>query len=346
MTRKRLHSWRLGHCLSGTVVMILITWLIIHGVIAIHPRNSKGFVVLKESRIATAIVVAYFPFTQSKHSAREYHNWLENLLSFCESPMIIFTSKQYKTTLERIRNRNSPLPSRFIVDFDSPREMPPIVKLLKTFNKQLLTDPERKYHTVDLYSIWCAKSFMLNYSAILNPFRSDFFLYIDGGSFRSEEYRFKNWPYRIPIEVITENRLLLGMIAPLPRNLCPLNHGFSRIHTPISIDLLEGGFIGGSSSTIKWWADAYYDSIHWYQSRNFFIGKDQHLINALALAYPKRILVMLSYKSSPACGNSWFAFGPLLADQSIDSSAFVTTCQAHHDLRDIAMPFEKACLNL
>jgi hypothetical protein len=94
---------------------------------------------------------------------------------------------------------------------------------------------------------------MLNYSAHANHFRSDFFLYIDAGSFRSKEYRFRKWPNKLPSELISESRLLLGMIAPLPRNLCALNHSFGDSYSPITRDLIEGGLIGGTSAVIHWW---------------------------------------------------------------------------------------------
>ncbi|CAF1118277.1 unnamed protein product [Adineta steineri] len=291
----------------------------------------------------TTVVAAYFPMAKSKHSPAEYLSWLENLLSFCESPMVIFTSNDYRSALTELRYRRGPLPTHFVVDYASPLEMPPIKRLKTTFEEQLSMDPERNYHTVELYAIWSAKSFMLNYSAHINHFRSDFFLYVDAGSFRSKEYRFTKWPGRLPIQLITESRLLLSMVAPLPRRFCPLNHSFGVTYSPITFDLIEGGIIGGSSAAVHWWTTVFYDTIDRYRSRKIFIGKDQHIMNAIALAYANRVLMLLPFRASWWCGNEWFAYGPLLAHSMLQPSEFVRRCQIRQSLTDVITQFDKVC---
>ncbi|CAF4172632.1 unnamed protein product, partial [Rotaria sordida] len=186
--------------------------------------------------------------------------------------MIIFTSIEYQPILYRLR-RNGSLSSYFIVNYSTPLQMFPIKSLLSIFELQHKSDSERGYHSVELYAIWCAKSFMLNQSAELNPFNTKYFLYIDAGAFRSSNYRFQLWPdSQIIRSIFYNDRLLLGMIAPLPRRFCPLNYKVDE--GPIKINLIEGGIIGGSARTIHWWTSLFYDTINNYVSRNFFIAKD------------------------------------------------------------------------
>ncbi|CAF4454464.1 unnamed protein product, partial [Rotaria sp. Silwood2] len=156
--------------------------------------------------------------------------------------MIIFTSIEYQSILYRLR-RNGSLASYFIVDYSTPLQMPPIQPLLPIFELQHNTDPERGYHSVELYATWCAKSFMINRSAELNPFNTNYFLYVDAGAFRSSNYRFQGWPHsEIIRKILSNDRLLLGMIARLPRHFCPLK--YKTDEGPIKINLVEGGVIG------------------------------------------------------------------------------------------------------
>ncbi|CAF1137576.1 unnamed protein product [Adineta steineri] len=307
---------------------------------SIRRSNYTRYPLLKNNeQYSTTVVIAYFPLSKSKHSKAQYQSWLENLLGFCQSPIVIYTSIEYQPILQQLRRNNS-LRTHFIVEYNSPLEMPPIKRLVPVFEQQYPSDPERAYHSVELYAVWCAKSFILNRSAELNPFRTKYFLYIDAGAFRSSKYRFQSWPYEPSIHsILANNRLLLGMISPLPRQFCPLSYTINK--GPIRHNLIEGGLIGGTSDIIHWWTSAFYETINIYTSKNLFIGKDQYLMNAIALTYPHRINMMLSFRTS--CGDVWFAFGPLLANQAEKQKlTFSKTCQ-RQNLSEVIIPFENIC---
>ncbi|CAF1371880.1 unnamed protein product [Adineta steineri] len=302
-------------------------------------NNTNSNILSNNEQYTTTVVIAYFPLSKSKYNKGQYQLWLENLLGFCQSPIIIYTSIEYQPILQQLRRNNS-LRTHFIVEYNSSLEMPLIKKLVPIFEQQYLTDPERAYHSVELYAVWCAKSFILNRSVELNPFQTKYFLYMDAGAFRSSNYRFERWPYEPSIHsILANNRLLLGMISPLSRQFCPLSYTINK--GPIGHDLIEGGLIGGTSDVIHWWTSMFYETINNYISKNFFIGKDQYLMNAIALTYPHRINMMLSFRTS--CGNIWFAFGPLLANQAeTQKLAFLMTCQ-HQNLSEVVIPFENIC---
>ena len=285
------------------------------------------------------IVTAYFLLPKAKHSAQHYMTWLQNLLSFCQSPMIIFTTAELYPQLYRLR-RNGSLPSHFIVDYSSPMQMPPIRPLVSTFEKQHPSDPERAYHSVELYAVWCAKSFMLNRSAQLNPFRTRYFLYADAGAFRTRQYRFELWPNPSVLNPILSNdRFLLGMIAPLPRRLCPTKYQLSE--GPLKMNLIEGTFMAGSAKAVHWWTDMYYKTIEDYRRRNFFIGKDQSVMNVIALVHAHRLNMLLPFRT--LCGDVWFAFGPLFADpQQRRNLSFSDSCQKQN-LSKLVIPYETVC---
>ena len=301
------------------------------------PQQSKSSSA-KLVPVAT-IVVGYFPFSKAKHSKSEYLSWLENLLGYCQSPMIIFTNAEYQPILYRLR-RNGTLPSLFITEYQSPSDMPPIQSLVSTFKQQHTKDPERAYHSVDLYAAWCAKSFMLDRGAQMNPFRSQYFLYMDAGAFRSSMYHFERWPHPPTVHaILNDQRLLLGMIAPLPRRFCPLKYQIRD--GPIGMDLVEGTFMGGSASAIRWWTSTFYEVVGKFRAKKFFIGKDQSVMNAIALAYPKKLNMMLPFRTS--CGDVWFAFGPLLAnEEERQALAYPPACQ-ETNTSHVVIPFELVC---
>ena len=325
--------------------MVLISSIIQYKHVSISiPISSfssilNGVISTDTDKNDTTVVIGYFPLKKSKHSLAEYRSWLENLIGFCQSPMVIFTSAEYYPILNSLR-RNGSLPSYFIIDYNSPLEMPPIKPLVSTFERQHPIDPERRYHSVELYAVWCAKSYMLNRSAELNPFQTKYFFYLDAGAFRSPHYRFEAWPHGPAISTLFNNdRFALGLITPLPRRFCPLNS--TIMDGPIKMDIIEGTFMGGPASAIRWWTSVYYTTIDEYRKKDLFIGKDQQVMNIIALAYADRFNMLLPFRTS--CGNVWFVFGPILAEKSERQRlSFSSSCQ-QQNLSDVVIPFETIC---
>ncbi|CAF0935595.1 unnamed protein product [Adineta ricciae] len=256
--------------------------------------------------------------------------------------MVIFTSVKFYPILNRLR-KNGTLPSYFILDYETPLEMPPIRSLISTFEQQYRIDPERSYHSIDLYAVWCAKSFMLNHTVELNPFQTKFFLYMDAGAFRSSKYRFQVWP-DVPTlsKILDNNRFLLGLIAPLSHQFCPLD--YKTTNGPVKKDLIEAGFMAGSIDAIRWWTSVFYETIHNYRKENFFIVKDQYIINVIALVHSNHINVLLPFRSS--CGDIWFAFGPLFANKyEKESLSYSNHCRIEN-VSELIIPFETIIIHI
>ncbi|CAF1486070.1 unnamed protein product [Adineta steineri] len=136
----------------------------------------------------TTVVIVYFPLSKSKQSKVKYQSWIENLLGFCQLSIIIYTSIEYPPILPQLP-RNKSLMTHFIMEYNSSFQIPSVKKLIPIFEQQYPSDPERAYHSIGLYAVWCAKPFILNRSVELNPFRTKYFVYIDAGAFRSSNYR-------------------------------------------------------------------------------------------------------------------------------------------------------------
>jgi hypothetical protein len=308
---------------------------------------------------STTIVTAFFSFVKSKHNRSEYKQWLENLLSYTENPMMIFTSKELAPLVKGLRDARSLIvcepdqncfPTVIITDFDTPWDIPPIKHIKDVLMSQVDIDPEKEIHSPDSYAIWNAKAWMLEYVALKNPFNTRYFLWVDGGAFRSAQYRFGPWPnHKKIVEIFEKNesqKLLLGLINQLPQEMCVKSRiGSMRYNAtlgPMPRDLIEGTMFGGSSESVHWWSQSYYETISLYIRKKWFVGKDQNTMNSLAFAHPEKIHVILAFKLQ--CGDIWFAFGPLFTDQQIASNAFGDICQPKN-LSSIVVPLTDVCLD-
>ena len=263
-----------------------------------------------------------------------------------------------QSSIENLRNayprinfifyQNS-FPTMIITDYDTPWEMPAIKNLTDALRSQWNIDPEKYIHSPDLYAIWNAKAWMLQHVAVHNPFRTKYFLWVDAGAFRSAKYRFGRWPNEERAVKIFErngpNKLLLGLIDRFSTESCTkLQDGsapYSVQNGPLQQYLIQGTMFGGSQESIQWWSEVYYKTVGFYISKNWFVGKDQDTMNSLALTYPDRINVFLTFKVN--CGDPWFAFGPLFSDQSLVRKSFGDRCQLGNISSIVVSPRE-SCL--
>jgi hypothetical protein len=140
--------------------------------------------------------------------------------------MVIFTSKQISRFVESLRNARSStvcklnqscFPTMIITDSNTPWEIPPIKQIKDALISQLNMDPQKGIHSSDLYTVWNAKAWMLEYAALQNPFKTACFLWVDAGAFRHTFYRFGSWSNQAKVGQIFQEdgqqKLLLGLIV-------------------------------------------------------------------------------------------------------------------------------------
>lgn len=259
----------------------------------------------------TTIVTSYYEIgSHSKHGSRKYDEWIPNFLATIEAPIVIYTDR---TAVDKIITFRGNKPMKIVV---LPLWEVPVLKMLKEEfeGNQIRLDPERKIHSADLYAIWTAKSWMLSETARLNPFKSDFFFWVDIGSFR-EQHRFKYWPDPERVrEVVSssKNRMVLGLInQPLVQDIMR----WSEKDGPYSSgDFVEGTFFGSTADTIHWWSNLYYDLVYQFMKHGFFVGKDQSVMNAAAMMHRDKIAFIDT--KSQSCKDPWFYFQQYFASSS------------------------------
>ncbi|PPQ71596.1 hypothetical protein CVT24_006456 [Panaeolus cyanescens] len=303
------------------------------------------FVNPKENGTSVLLVSAMFPLAKSKHTKKEYGIWLGRFLGAMTTDVYMYTTPDLADTIRSIRGK---LPITIDTTYSSPFEVPPLQGLEEAYVKMNDMDDEKWHHSPGLYAVWNAKPFLLE-SAVHTLAKQgktyDYAFWNDGGSFR-RNHRYSHWPDPDRVEQVYEEAsrlthqkkedLLFFPVFQLPDEKFK---DWKETMGPIanSVQLSEGSFFGGSTSTIEWFAKIFYAYHDHYISRGLFVGIDQDLFNSLFLLFPERMFtVWMNDPIAPAhkgiipspslipslergylgeCGAEWFYYQFWLADQ-------------------------------
>ncbi|KAF8891119.1 hypothetical protein CPB84DRAFT_1816300 [Gymnopilus junonius] len=278
------------------------------------------------------IVSAFFPLAKSKHSKKDYEDWLSHFLKPITTDMYMFTTPELAETIQRVRGEQ---PIAIDTTFSSPFQVPPLQGYEKIYMEMNDIDPEKWHHSPGLYAIWNAKPYLLD--TAVKTLRRDGKVYTyafwnDAGSFR-KDHEYSEWPSPARVEQVWEEGsrltggkkedLLFFPIFQLPdKKLKKWKEGMGPIAN--SVQFSEGSFFGGSPSTIEWFSKIFYAYHYYYLTKNLFVGIDQDIFNALFLLFPERIFtgIVPSPSLKPSlergylgeCGAEWFYYQFWLAD--------------------------------
>ena len=236
---------------------------------------------------STTIVTAYFDIP-SKHTSKEYDKWMSNMLSL-QDAMVIYTTNDMVPTIKRLRAHATE--RTHIVPMEL-KDMRMATHYSSAFWKsQHAMDPERNHHVdLRLYWIWGEKTELLKRMVDLNPFRSDFFAWVDIGYFRTNSYNGQSMIRTIPPTLRTDQVLMLDV-----RDLVHQNY-------------VGGGFIGGYAEGLKKWHTKYYAMLD--EHKHEFIGKDQPWMWKTCDVNPDLCELVVPDKQR---GDPWFYMAPYLA---------------------------------
>jgi len=200
----------------------------------------------------STLVTAFFPLDGStRHTPEEYHEYMTNLFSN-DDAMIIFTSQEFEPTIRAMRQNNNNKPDRTLI-------VP--MNLTETRSWQMFSydfwyfdvfRPSRKIRSLGSnkgivdhlpYVVWNSKVEFLKLGSDKNPFRSDFFAWMDVGLVRWEEYTNTTLLQRVPPE-LSKNKLLIMDVTPI------LSHKKYK--------QMSAGMFGGYKPAIDQYYDKYY----------------------------------------------------------------------------------------
>lgn len=259
----------------------------------------------------TTIVTAYFNLhSTAKHSSGAYSEWVASFYKNINNAMVIFTDGH---TIHEIEGLRAGKPTIFYV-YDNLWALPKLAAASETYKtEQHAKDPESAMHVPDLYFIWNSKLFMVNETATQNLFHSRYFAWVDSGAFR-RPHNLKMWPDERQVTTLfqgNEGRIMLGLMYEPPLENVKT---WSESMGPYMSDSIQGGFFVGEKKTIRWYADEFY-RIHDVDAQNgYFVGKDQNLMNQIALMHPEKFFLLDTRAIKDACGDPWFYFEQALAN--------------------------------
>lgn len=244
------------------------------------------------------IVTGYFQLEKSKASHEVYKGWMQNMLAI-KNPMVIFCDEYNIEFIKELRKENIEntkiILTRF-EDFYSHR-------YINNFIQHQQYDSEvSRGHNAYLYMIWAEKSNFLKRAIELNPFSTEYFLWVDIGCFRKPNTEFLNWPSSKRISEIPHDKVLLLSVYPFSevelsiKNIdeLPSFQFTNRIGAPI---------FGGGKNILLEWHKKYYEMVENFIINGRFIGKDQSIMNSVYLLN-QDICDLVTWKQP--CNDIWF----------------------------------------
>lgn len=159
------------------------------------------------------LVSAFFPLSKSKHSMRQYSNWLSHFLGAVTTDIYFYTTPDLEPTIREIRGL---LPITIDTSFESVFDVEPLKGREEDYKKMHEWDREKDHHSHELYAIWNSKPYLLAEAVRTQNKVEKVYKYAfwsDAGSFR-EKHAYSNWPgYERVEELWEEGRRESGMKA-------------------------------------------------------------------------------------------------------------------------------------
>lgn len=227
--------------------------------------------------IMATIVTCYFKLDRSKASHGTYSQWMKNML-VNDNPMVIFCDDHSAPIIRELRPRsdNTEIIALSFEEFYC-------YKYINEFTQHLNIDPEKNIgHSVPLYMIWNEKSHFLKRAIELNPFSTDYFLWVDIGCFRVPNTEYLHWPNPERIVALPKNKVLLLSVVPFKQEELKTN-ALENLPSFLYTNRIGAPIFGGDKTALLAWHDKYYEMLEYFIRVNRFIGKDQTIMNCVYL---------------------------------------------------------------
>lgn len=218
-----------------------------------------------------------------------YYEKMKNILVY-NGPMLIYYSDE--NIMKKIKELRGDLPTTFI--FKDIEDM--YAYKYRKYNFNIQDEPwfnnYYKEHNVslDIAIVYNEKANMLKNAVKLNPYNSEYFLWMDIGYIRTGIPPSKNWPNMKKLAKNTGDKLLV--FAPfLPEKYCyggwyNSQNGKRYKYTQHPYNLLiAGSFIAGKKDAINRYAELYYETLEKVHSKGRSTVNDQFIIAKLCCKY-------------------------------------------------------------
>jgi len=255
-----------------------------------------------EKTLPATVVSAYYEMP-SKYPKEHYRIWIRLFLEHCEAHIIFFCEESVKPFIESCREAFQDRTQIIVL----PRSQWAANSAFSQqfWERQYTMDPEKAYHSIDLYKVWYEKKEFIKRAISLNPWNHTDFVWADAGILRSEDLCNlvkHGFPYanRIPTD-----RILLSNVGEFTEkdNLIQTINGISFRGDVSGKMRIDGKLIAGSIDSWNTYDKLYESTIDKYINANLFVGKDQTIMATLVLENSNTVSLV---EPKPIAPEFWF----------------------------------------
>lgn len=254
---------------------------------------NKNFCYLHKENNKPTVVTAYYSIPKAKHSENDFYLWAENFLKIPFN-LVVFTDKKNKHWIKSLRKD---LPITIIEkDFNDL-----YFNRYKTFYDEVAANDKEvnhlngeKYHqNAGLYIVWNEKVILMNEAINLNPYRSNFFVWLDIGTIREKEY-LKN--IFLTSNLMVSDKITFFMNKDISN--------YSKNYLTDSESGVQGNLQIGDQTAWRVYQYLYKITQYDLMQNNIACGKDQSIMSTMVIRYPE--LFNLLYQPTKDKGNIWW----------------------------------------
>jgi len=260
----------------------------------------------------STVVTCYYKI-DGKCPHENYQQWMKNMLTNIRTNMVIFCGKDMIDELRELRSEFSDT-TVFIV---KELEELPMYRLFSIWDYHNVLDPESHIHSVELYILWNNKLCFVNDAIKLNPFRTDWFVWMDIGAFRNRKGEsgdispndIGDWPSDERIDMLPPDRMTFVKTDP-DVDIAEFDTHSNGVTVEDLSDMpahVGGLFVVNVESFVKIFRE-FYRLMTEYIKMNRFAGKDQNMMANMVVSRPD--LVNLIH---PNQGDAYFYLHHYLA---------------------------------
>jgi hypothetical protein len=256
--------------------------------------------------MSCTIVTAYYEI-KSKFDIDTYMIWGKRFLSL-SSPIVLFTEEHLVDNIKKMRG-DKPIHIVTIPfkDLDT-------WKLYKdNWMKNHEIDPEKHYHSPQLYAIWAQKAFFVEKAIEMDAFKTEYFFWCDFGAFREDKSEKVMNLFPLTNYFIGDKLLLQSIRKSESSDRIVQPDGI--IGEPLHMKCrIVGGLWGGSKKACLQWRIKYQEMLEKYFKAGRFAGKDQTVM--LSTYYENHYIAIVVNSTRCDSYDDWFFLQHLLSDDA------------------------------